>query len=194
MNTQKPFKTTVKDALITNSQVYFQSFIQYEYLIYSQKLTKQNFYTITAKKDNFLHLTGVKTSLNASDFFDKCFNGTLQECDFDLGDLSSRGSIRRKIKSLPTACNIFKQNNILIEERFVKNQISCSFATANNDCTLGFCLTRNSKPLTLLKGNQLKQPHSIDLIMRKSITEQEFHVIFTTLNEEDLKKVIEMTK
>ncbi len=193
MNQNKSFKSTVLEALISNSKIYFNNFVTTEYLIYSENFIEEKFYTITAKKDNYLHLTGVKTPLNANQFFDKCFNGTLKEDDFDLGNTSLKGSIRRKVKVLPKACSLFLNGEILVEEKFIKNQVSCSFASTDKDCTLGFCLSKNSKPLTLLKGNQLKSPMNVDLIMKKSIDENKFTtIVLNKLSDEAFDKVMKM--
>ena len=57
-------------------------------------------------------------------FFDKCITGALEENDFELGDKSRKGSIRKKIKVLKTAVNLFDGGHIInVEERFIKNKI-----------------------------------------------------------------------
>lgn len=136
--------------------------------MYSSNFTQNAYYIIDAKKDNYLHLTGVITNLKASVFFDKCIARILEESDFDLGDKSRKGSIRKKIKVLKTAINLFDgTHTINVEERFIKNKVVCSFATSDGTCTLGFIIDKNSKPLTLLKGNMLRNPSPVDLIVEK---------------------------
>lgn len=85
--------------------------------MYSSNFTQNAYYIIDAKKDNYLHLTGVITNLKASVFFDKCIARILEESDFDLGDKSRKGSIRKKIKVLKTAINLFDgTHTINVEE------------------------------------------------------------------------------
>ena len=48
------------------------------------KILRKDYYIFAAEKDNFLHLNGINTNLSAASFFDKCYNGTLIEDDFDF--------------------------------------------------------------------------------------------------------------
>ena len=165
---EESFKTRVKLVLEECALDYLHNFIGKKYIVYSSNFTQNIYYTINAKKDNYLHLTGVITNLKASVFFDKCVARMLKESDFELGDKSRKGSIRKKIKVLKTAVNLFDGMHIInVEERFIKNKVVCSFATSDGRCTLGFILDKNSKPLTLLKGNVLRNPSPVDLIVEK---------------------------
>lgn len=174
------FKERVKGVLITQAQVYNERFLNKEYLIHSNEFKYNLFYIIAAKKDNFLHLTGVSTNLKANDFFDKCLNGTLIEDDFYIKDSQQKGSVRRKINSLPFAFNLFNDQRILVEENFIKNCISCSFASSDKKCTLGFTHTEKAKPQTLLKGNELRNPISVDVIAVKNEGEELFNIIYVS--------------
>lgn len=123
-----------------------------------------------AKEDNFLHLTGVITNLSPKDFYNKCISGNLLESDFDIGSKQRKGSIRRKINVLSDAMNLFVAGKkIVVEEKFVKNKVVCSFARSDNTCTLGFILENNAKPKTLLKGNELINITYVGLIVEKDI-------------------------
>lgn len=86
-----------------------------------------------------------------------------------------KGSVRRKINSLPSIMNIFN-GSATVEEEFEKNRIKCSFATANGICTLGFTKSIPTKPMTLLKGNQLDKEKSkpIALVLRRKSGEAQF--------------------
>lgn len=156
------------ERLIKCSQDYFEHLVEFDYLIYSTKFKSNKCYTISAKEDNYLHLTGVLTQLSASEFFKRCKNGTLSCDDFELGSSSNKGSIRRKMSILENAIKVFTQENIIVEENFHKNNISCSFASTDGSCTLGFILAKNAKPRTLLKGNVIKEPIETDLLLKIS--------------------------
>ena len=76
---QISFKTRVKNTLVQYAGVYYTQYVCRDYLVLSDAFHRQSAYIISAEKDNFLHLTGVSTTLSASSFFDKCLNGTLSE-------------------------------------------------------------------------------------------------------------------
>ena len=44
----------------------------------------------------------------------------------------------------------------------------CTFATADGNCTLGFVDSGKARPKSLIKGNELKNPGTVDLILRKT--------------------------
>ena len=180
--TQTSFKKRVKEIAINESKKYKEVFVDHQYLLCSKGFKKRDYYIISAEKDNFLHLIGVNTNLSALAFFDKCYNGTLSEADFDFAkkgkdESSVKGSVRRKINSLERMNTIF-QEELLIEEDFRKNKISCAIATTDKKVTLGFSYGVFSRPQTLLKGNELKgNPLSVDLVLSKKRDEKRFNTI-----------------
>ena len=183
MAEQTSFKTRVKEIAITESKNYKDVFVDHQYLICSKGFKKRDYYILSAEKDNFLHLVGINTDLSAASFFDKCYDGTLNEDDFDFNkegknENSIKGSVRRKIKSLEKISTLF-QDDILIEEDFRKNKIVCAIATTDTQITLGFSDGTVSRPKTLLKGNELKtNPLTVDLVLskkRKTINKATFH-------------------
>jgi len=112
MEEQKSFKERVKESVIQNAYSYQKYFVDYEYLLCSAAFVKNEYYIVSAYEDNYLHLTGLHTSLSASEFFEKCYKRTLEESDFDFikpgqNEKEVRGSVRRKISSLPGMMNMF---------------------------------------------------------------------------------------
>ena len=187
------FKTRVKLVLEECALDYLHNFIGKKYIVYSSNFTQNLYYTINAKEDNYLHLTGVITNLKARVFFDKCVARMLEESDFELGDKSRKGSIRKKIKVLKTAVNLFDGTHIInVEERFIKNKVVCSFATSDGTCTIGFILEKNSKPLTLLKGNVLKNPTPVDLIVEKDNDKKCISKIIFNKNNLNLNEIVQL--
>lgn len=62
--------------------------------------------------------------------------------DFDFAkagqnEKSAKGTVRRKIQVLPDMMTLMK-SDVQVEEGFRKNQVVCSLATADGNCTLGF--------------------------------------------------------
>ena len=136
-------------------------------MICSKGLSKP-YHIISAYPDNYLHLMGLKTkTLTAEQFFYRCIDGKLLVTDFYIKD---KGSVRRKIKYISDVGNIFAYG-IKIQENFEKNKVKCSFATSDFKMTLGFIQNKNSVPMTLLKGNELKlgKPiYNLDMVFRKA--------------------------
>lgn len=184
------FKTRVKETLINASKLYREHLVNFDYLIYSSEFQYEKYYIVSAKEDNFYHLTGVESSLKSQAFFDACVNGTLLEDDFDVGDKRRKGTIRRKIKVIEGATQIFLAPDITIEEKFVKNKVSCSFASSDNQCTLGFTKTKISKPMTLLKDNELQNEVKPEFIARKKLDEEVFNEIILNVNGLDLESLL----
>lgn len=172
MSKEISFKERVRMTLIANSHPYKYYFVDYDYLLCSKYFQTRKYFIASAHEDNYLHLTGVKTSLSAKSFFDKCFDGSLTGNDFitETGDLTIdknlKGSIRRKISVLPDISGIFSADPI-IKEDFHKNRIYCTFAAGTTSCTLGYIRTKASYPETLLKGNMVDDGVHLDLILRK---------------------------
>lgn len=162
----RSFKERVRTVLISSAKEYKDNFANKLYIIFAEDFKFNKYYTVLAKEDNFLHLTGVITNLSPQDFYNKCISGNLLESDFDIGNKQRKGSIRRKINVLNDAMNMFVAGKkIVMEEKFVKNKVVCSFATSDNTCTLGFILENNAKPKTLLKGNELKNMIDVEWIV-----------------------------
>lgn len=178
------FKERVKNIAIAEAINYKRNYVDYEYLVCSSAFLLKNYYVLDAKEDNYQHLIGVHALIDPKDFFEKCYLGKLEETDFDFikrgqSEKSVKGSVREKIKVLSNAMNIFNNNTIKIQESFSKNKVHCSFATSDNVCTLGFIDTGKSRPMTLLKGNDLdlNKAKDVSLVLRKSTGKEKFDEI-----------------
>ncbi len=180
MAEQKSFKERVKEAVIQNAYSYKRYFVDYEYLLCSVAFVNSEYYIVSAHEDNYLHLTGVHTSLDAVTFFEKCYKGTLEENDFDFcksgqNESEVKGSVRRKINVLPSIMDIFNVGTS-VQEDFEKNRIRCAMAAGNISATLGFVVTGKARPMTLLKGNELNSAKAkkLDLVLRRKSGESKF--------------------
>lgn len=178
---EESFKERVRQEMIKAAKQYKNIYVDYEYLICSMKFEKKDYYIIAAEKDNFQHLTGVQSKIDAKTFFKKCYDGTLAEEDFNLAKVGqnekeAKGTIRRKIQVLPDMMTLLKAG-VQVEEGFRKNQVVCSFATADGKCTLGFSESKKARPKSLIKGNELQNPGIVDLILRKRVGNSSFDEI-----------------
>lgn len=188
---EKRFKERVCLEIIKAAENYKKVYLDYEYLICSEAFTTKKYYIVDAQKDNFMHLTGVHSRLSPQVFFDKCCQGTLSEEDFDFiktgqEEKSVKGTVRRKIKVLPDMMSLFNAG-LLAEEIFRKNKVICSFATANESCTLGFSESEKARPKSLIKGNELDDPKIVELVLRKKSGTELFDEIVIG-NESTLNK------
>lgn len=196
---QISFKARVKNTLIQYSGVYYTQFVCKDYLLISDAFHKKAYYILSAEKDNFLHLTGVTTSMSSSSFFDKCLNGSLEEDDFELtshgqDEKASKGSIRRKIKSLSSIGSLISASSY-VEEDFRKNKVYCSIASSDGSCTMGFIAVPKARPKTLLIGNELDNTKAmpIKIILMKNRND----ILFDTLlagNDDDLATNYDLIK
>ncbi len=178
MEKRVSFKERVRQVLISCAKIYKDIFMDHEYLICSKAFILRDYYVFYATKDNYLHLTGVNTNLRPAVFFQKCFDGTLTETDFDFkkkGQKESavKGTVREKIQILPYIASILEKG-VTAEESFSKGRIECSFATASKKLTLGFVAPGRARPKTLLHGYLLKDSKPVDLILAKNSGDELF--------------------
>ncbi len=138
---EESFKERVRLELIKAAKRYKAVYVDYEYLICSEAFVQKNYYIVDAEKDNFQHLTGVHSQISAQSFFDKCVQGTLSDADFDF---MKKGQ----------------------DEKSVKGTVRRK-ATADGRCTLGFSDSLKARPKSLIKGNELKNPKPVDLVLKR---------------------------
>lgn len=188
---EESFKGRVVETAISCASIYQEKFVEYDYLICSEAFEGSKCQEIKAETNNFLHLLGVNTSLSPDDFYQKCIDKSLVEDDFDFikinqSEKSVKGSVRQKIKALPEMLNMFDKE-LLAEKNFKKNKISCMFATADADFTIGFVET--GRPKSLMRKNQLneKKCKKVDLVLRKKRGEKTYSERIIG-NESDLEK------
>lgn len=177
------FKQRVAQTAITYATVYESVYLKYEYLVCSEAFSSQDYYIIAACADNYRHLIGVNTAISADDFFAKCLSGTLTEDDFDFvkngqSEAAVKGSVRRKINALPHFLSMLG-SPLVAQEKFIKNRVSCTFATTDKCVTVGYITVGKSRPKTLLKGDELEEEkcRKVDLIFRRPTGEKLFSEI-----------------
>ena len=189
---QTSFKERVRNAAIQFSKDYFSQYVSRDYLVFSDAFHSQPYYIISAEKSNYLHLVGVSTKLTALDFFEKCYNGTLSDNDFEISahgqdPKASKGSIRRKINALPAISGLIDTSN-LIEESFQKNAVSCTIASSDGSCTLGFIAVPEARPKTLLSGDELD--HSKAAPMKVILSKDRSTDQFTSIHSGNLEDLV----
>ena len=81
---QISFKSRVLNTAVLYSRYYYNNYVCVDYLVISDAFHDHPYYIISAEKSNYLHLVGVSTHPSATAFFEKCYDGTLTESDFDI--------------------------------------------------------------------------------------------------------------
>ena len=161
--TNKPKQFDIKQALIESAQSYFQ-LLDCEIVLQSQDFIEQSSYMLKFFKTNFLHLTGLKTSLSTEDFFLRCYAGTILESDYTLGPTNDRNTVKRKLKNLIHINDFFK-SKIMVQETFVKNKVVCKIATSDEKYTIGFVDAKYYlRPQTILANNHLDKSRPIYIV------------------------------
>lgn len=170
---QQTFKERVAQVAIEQAKVYKAVYVDYEYLLCSEVFSGCEYYIIAATASNYRHLIGVNTEMTAEAFFEKCLTGTLTADDFDFvkraqSEAEVKGSVRRKILALPEFTTMMGKQ-LLAEENFVKNKVRCSFATTDKKVTIGFTTAGKSRPMTLLRGDELDHEKCgmVELVLRR---------------------------
>lgn len=194
------FRSRAREVIIAGAIDYDDYFVNYDYLLVSEAFVKNKYYIVSAVETNYLHLTGVQTSLSPAQFFNKCVSSTapLQESDFSIEKdpdpslpeaeqkklkKKAKGNIRRKIQALPNIKGIFHCPDTLVEEDFVKNRVHCTVAAQKEISTIGFIKASSSnpcsvKPNTLLKEQSLSpNAKPIKLVLRKKSGDAKFNEI-----------------
>ena len=164
------FKSKVCQLAISNASDFKHNYIDYEYLICSPYLPN-NHQILRAAESNYLHLIGVNAHIPPDKFFNKCIEQTLVEDDFDFnkkGVASGiiKGAVRDKSKVLINMTHLLYSKDIIMQTNFSKNKITCSLASSDLNCTVGFATSGH--PKTLLKGNYLDCSFKPDLILRRT--------------------------
>ena len=156
------FRESAQKQLIIAANEY-SKLIGVDFHVQSRQFKNINGYLLRFHKDNFLHLTGVLTKLKATDFFEKCQNGSILLDEFDCDSTEEiKGKVREKLKHLQ-AIGSFFERELIFQEDYQKNTIKCKIASSDGNFTLGFKSINNlvNVPLTLLNRNQIKEEFAI---------------------------------
>ena len=157
---QNSFKENVRKQLLVAAQEYF-SLLNKTIIIESNDFEFQKIYIIKFDKTNFLHLTGVISTLKAGDFFEKCYNSSISIDDFDYDEVKNKTNIKNKLRCLVTISTMFNRE-LFAQEHFEKKRVICKIATSDGSYTIGFiggvhCVY----PKTVLNKNRLNESKPI---------------------------------
>jgi hypothetical protein len=147
----------------------YQSLLGLTIVFRSKDFIHRKTYKARFNKENFLHLTGIQTKLKAIDFFEKCCLGTIAEADLLNFPEEYDSKIFIKLRNLKHIDTYFSQE-LMFQEDFKKNVVSCLVASSDGFKTLGFVSTGVILlPMTLLNRNQLDPNKPIIKVFPKII-------------------------
>ena len=141
------------------------------------KNNKIEYYEVTFLREHFKHLTGVKTKLNAYEFYYRAKNNRLRIKDFDYKDNTSALKINNLIKAMDL-CSFSKMIGVF---KHNKVYVSLKKVTGNNNLILGFDEGESiNYPKTLLKGDvrdYTRKVYRIIGILSKNLSDKKYNTL-----------------
>ena len=154
------FKERVLSGIISGALSY-SSLIGKQIKVKSPLFKIRNEYVLRFFPRNFLHLTGVHTSLPSMDFYLKALDGSLSLSDFDCDSSPAlKGTVRCKVRNLQNIGTFFEWF-VKVEEDFSSGSVRCKFATSESTYTLGFIGKSFLVPNTLLHKDKIRESKQI---------------------------------
>lgn len=149
----KSFKENVLDSILTGAKSY-QHLLGFDFVVRSDTFRFRSEYVIRFHADNFLHLTGVDTSLSPKEFFFKAVDGSLSLDDFDCeATPQQKGTVRLKARNIRNIGTFFDRI-LAVQEKLVSGRVICLLAATDGTFTLGFTGGKTVNPMSLLNKNK----------------------------------------
>ena len=150
----KPFSQKALEALF-DCALACSELLPFDCKITSSEFKERQEYSIRFHEGNFLHLTGLRTKLSASDFYKKAISRELRLNDFDCSSNHSlKGIVRIKIRNL-RSINTFFDDCLCVQEKLEHGKVHCLIASSNGKYKIGFTGGIRLNPMTLLNKNQI---------------------------------------
>ena len=176
----------IKQAALLYDKYLLNKKILFVYL----KNNKIEYYEVTFLKEHFKHLTGVKTNLNAYEFYYRAKNNRLRIKDFDYKDNTSA----LKINNLIKAMNLCSFSKMIGEFKHNKVYVSVKKVTGNNNLIVGFDEGENiNYPKTLLKGDirdYTQKVYKIIGILSKNLLDKKYNKLDYIAKKINVKRFI----
>ena len=133
----------------------YQKLLSVTIVFESKNFKLSKIYNARFYKQNFLHLTGVKTNLSTGEYFKRCLDESISKENILNFPDAYRSTIYKKVKNLKTIFSFFTCE-LLVQENFTRNTVTCVIATSDGYKTLGFVNTKPYiRPMTLMSRNLL---------------------------------------
>ncbi len=175
------------------AEKYKTNLLNYSLLfIYADKHSKISYLEVTFDKSNFLHLTGCKTKLSASDFFKRCVNKRLSTKDFKSSD---DGTTELKLQILPSLMEINLSANCIGDFNNNRPKLYTEKLAGNVKGCMGFKQNSSGRyiPNTVLNTdirNEVISPMRILVTYRKSQIDKEYKDIVYKAKNIDWSSIV----
>ena len=143
-------------SLIVLAAKKYNKLLKKDIVIESAFFQSRKKYILRFYEGNFLHLTGVKTKIKPSIFFEKALNNKLDVADFDCDSTKElKGYTQEKIPHLISIDSFFDKA-LEIQENYSRGKVTCLIAASDGTFTLGFTGGNGPlNPMTLLNRNMI---------------------------------------
>ncbi|WP_085875289.1 PBECR4 domain-containing protein [Peptoniphilus vaginalis] len=149
--------------------------------------------------ENFLHLTGVGTSLSAVTFFDLCLSNQLTTNQFFYNRRYPSSVSKKKVNNLFKILNLFRSDSIILEEITTDTQLyeigitelhfTLCFKNFINNSNLYTVCSHRIENMSASIVEKSKNAYFIDCIFSKSASDDKYnHIVFGGL--ENIKSEI----
>ena len=153
MDHDERFNKLIEDLYISAKS--YETLLDKKIIFECKEFVKQKNYEARFYEDNYLHLTGIKTKLNAKEFFKECLTKTISITDILNFPKEYHSKISGKLKNIQNIGLFFNQK-LEMQESFIRNTIICAVASSDGFKTLGFVLAgKLLLPMTILNRNKL---------------------------------------
>ena len=170
--------------------LYYKNLLNKNILFIYLKNNKIEYYEVTFLREHFKHLTGVKTNLNAYEFYYRAKNNRMRIKDFKYKDNTSA----LKIDNLIKAMNLCSFSKMIGEFKHNKVYVSVKKVTGNNNLIVGFDEGENiNYPKTLLKGDirdYTQKVYRIIGILSKNLLDKKYNKLDYIAKKINVKRFI----
>ena len=166
--------------------------------IFYNDLKKLEYKKIKFVKNNFLHLTGIKTNLSPKDFYKFLKKDRLKEKDINIKD---NGTTRLKLDIVDQMHHLIYTPTVIGDyDGFTKIKLDVDSVLGNTKAN-GICIglknikPNNYAPKSLLKENIKHITHktnSVLLTLKKNCSNKEFNIVTYKSKKIDIEKFVEI--
>ena len=124
---------------IISSAIIFKNNLANKYVLYV--FDDNTYIEVYYRKSSFSHLTGIKTELNAFDFYNKCVNKQLSTQQFTFEKDYHPYDLAKKKTSRLNEITKFVKNDLIVLREFKTDSFVYKFGLTDTDLTL--CFSQN---------------------------------------------------
>ena len=148
-------KKQIRNDIIA-SAIIFKNNLANKYVLYI--FDDNTYIEVYYRKSSFSHLTGIKTGLNAFDFYDKCVNKQLSTQQFTFDKNVHPYDLAKKKTSRLNEITKFIKNDLIVLKGLQTNSCVYKFSLTDTDLTL--CFSQNMDKNTGKKIDEYYIPAS----------------------------------